>query len=132
MASRWGDAWGVAWGGSWDVSTPAPAPATQQFYSGGYALPAVLDRAKHVRQQREALGILPRKVREVVQAAAQEVIETGHAPLLVLKQELRREAIPYEPDYLGALQRLLMLDEAWKKQQTRKRQRHEEALLVLM
>lgn len=90
---------GLSAGGS-----PAPNPPAA-VYSGGYM--DNVPRRRSVQEDRERLGILPRKVQKVIKAVAVATVKqekTEKQAVVQLRQALVRQDIDAQAKYFEALQ----------------------------
>lgn len=86
--------------------TPPIPPAPVETYSGGYADFGYVPRRRSVQEERERLGILPRKVQKVIKAVAVATVKqekTEKQAVAQLQQALVKQDIDVQAAYLEAL-----------------------------
>lgn len=93
------------------------APAAVQQYSGGYADIGYVPRRRSVQEERERLGIIPKRVKQVIKAVAKATVQqekTEPQANADLQRRLEAHDIAMQAQYQEAMrrerERLLMRD----------------------
>lgn len=90
-----------------DAAVPPVTPVVAESYSGGFYEVPQMRRHRSVREERERLGIIPRKVKQIAQAVARASVvadKTDDQAQRQLEQRLAQQAIEANERYVQFMQ----------------------------
>ena len=99
MADAWGGSWGASWGSSWGAGTVAATGGA--VYSGGWIdLPTGRNKKKHVDEERERLGIVPKKAQAIIKkVVAAQIVAPRPDGDVALREAFMRANYAYQALY---------------------------------